>query len=407
MAKTTRNNSDPVHVRYKDIACGRKSVYLDYMVDGKRKVEYLKMYLQPGTSKEALHHNEFTMKAVMNIKAERLKNFARKKDINQGVTASKMYLLEWIRQYVQGRKTKGVRSAGTCYQPLIKHITDFAPKTRVWEVNHTFVADFVEYMCHKICPRSGKNYGKKTVTDLVDALGVIMKAAVVEGIAKNNPVELMDRSIIQGGEKPRSFLTVEELRTLTATPTVNTRLRRLFLFSCMTGLRYSDLKTLKWSDVIEEDGRMRIEKIMRKTRKALYLPLNATAIELLPPRGAGKDLVFDVPTIVALDKSLKKWVKAARIEKRVSFHTARHSFAVISLELGSDLYTTSKLLGHCDVGSTQVYAEIIDPKREEAVFMIDNLFDDYLQDSINSNHHGKNEEDKHKDTGLYPDTCAQ
>ena len=156
----------------------------------------------------------------------------------------------------------------------------------------------------------------------------------------------------------------------------------LFLFSMMTGIRYSDLCSLTWNDVIEEDGKHRIEKLMVKTGKMLYLPMNETAIELLPERGKGGEKIFDVPTIQALDKALRKWVKRAGIEKRVSFHTARHSFATIGLELGTDIFTVSKLLGHADVTTTQIYATIIDHKKEEAVYKIDNLFADYLDKDL-------------------------
>lgn len=378
MAKTTRNNSDPVHIRFKLLKNGRKSIYLDYFVGGKRKVEYLKLYLEPGTSKETKKHNEYIMRCALNVKVERLENYAQKKDIDHGIDRSKIFLLDWIDKYVESRKRKGVRSADTNYQPLKKHVTEFAPKVRLWEVNGKFVEDFVEHMCTKKCPRSGKNYAKKTVTDIINNLGVVMKAAMDEEIPVTNPVAIMDRDIIHGDEKPRSYLTMEEARKLAATPTTNKRLTLLFMFSMMTGIRYSDLCTLSWNEVIEEDGKYRIEKQMQKTGRMLYLPMNDTAVKLLPPRGKGKERVFDVPTIQALDKSLKKWVKRAGIEKRVSFHTARHSFATIGLELGSDLFTVSKLLGHADVTTTQVYATIIDRKKVEAVYKIDELFSEYL-----------------------------
>lgn len=378
MAKTTRKNSDPVHIRYKLLKNNRKSIYLDYFIGGKRKVEYLKLYLEPGTSKDVRLHNEYIMRCALNIKVERLENFAQKRDIDFGIDRSKVFLLDWIDKFVADRKRKGVRSADTNYQPLKKHITEFAPKIRLWEVNSRFLEDFVEHMCTKTCPRSKKNYAKKTVTDIVENLGVVMKAAIAADIPVNNPVPLMDRSIIHGDEKPRSYLTMDEVKKLVATPSTNERMTRLFLFSLMTGVRYSDLRSLTWSDIIEEDGKFRLEKQMRKTGKMLYLPMNATAVELLPERGEHKSLIFDVPTIQALDKSLKKWVKRAGIDKNVSFHTARHSFATIGLELGSDLYTVSKLLGHSDVGVTQVYATIINPKKEEAIYKIDSLFADYL-----------------------------
>lgn len=382
MAKTTRNNSDPVHIRYKLLKSGRKSIYLDYFVAGKRKVEYLKLYLEPGNTKEVKKHNEFIMRCALNVKVERLENYAQKRDINFGIDRSKVFLLDWIDKYVEDRKRKGVRSAETNYQPLKKHISEYAPKVRLWEVNGQFLEDFVEHMCTKKCPRTGKNYAKKTVSDIVDNLGVVLKAAIAADIPISNPVPLMDRNIIHGAEKPRSYLTIEEAKKLAATPTTNKRMTLLFLFSMMTGIRYSDLCSLTWNDVIEEDGKHRIEKLMVKTGKMLYLPMNETAIELLPQRGKGGEKVFDVPTIQALDKALRKWVKRAGIEKRVSFHTARHSFATIGLELGTDIFTVSKLLGHADVTTTQVYATIIDHKKEEAVYKIDNLFADYLDKDL-------------------------
>ena len=384
MAKTTRNNSDPVHIRYKLLKSGRKSIYLDYFVGGQRKTEYLKLYLEPGTSADVRKHNEFIMRCALNVTVERLKNYAQKRDIDFGIDRSKIFLLDWIDKYIEDRKRKGVRSAPTNYQPLKKHISEFAPKIRLWEVNGKFVEDFVEHMCNKKCPRTKKNYAKKTVSDIVENLGVVLKAAIAADIPISNPVALMDRAIIHGAEKPRSYLTIEEAKKLAATPTTNKRMTVLFMFSMMTGIRYSDLLSLTWNDVIEEDGKHRIEKQMKKTGRMLYLPMNESAIKLLPERGKPSDLVFEVPTIQALDKSLRKWVKRAGIEKRVSFHTARHSFATIGLELGTDLFTVSKLLGHADVTTTQVYATIIDHKKVEAVYKIDNLFADYLNKNLSS-----------------------
>ncbi len=109
-----------------------------------------------------------------------------------------------------------------------------------------------------------ENYAKKTVSDTVDNLGVVLKAAIAADIPISNPVPLMDRNIIHGAEKPRSYLTIEEAKQLAATPTTNKRMTLLFLFSMMTGIRYSDLCSLTWNDVIEEDGKHRIEKLMVK-----------------------------------------------------------------------------------------------------------------------------------------------
>ena len=72
---------------------------------------------------------------------------------------------------------------------------------------------------------------------------------------------------------------------------------------------------------------------------------------------------------------VKDWAKAAGIEKYVTFHTARHSFATMMLTLGADIYTTSKLLGHSKIQTTEIYAKIIDKKKDEAMGLIDKFFD--------------------------------
>ena len=88
-----------------------------------------------------------------------------------------------------------------------------------------------------------------------------------------------------------------------------------------------------------------------------------------------EDHVFDLPSPTMINVLLKPGAKAAGIDKRFSFHTARHTFATMMLTLGADLYTTSKLLGHADVKMTQVYAKIISQKKDDAVNLVNGLFD--------------------------------
>lgn len=76
-----------------------------------------------------------------------------------------------------------------------------------------------------------------------------------------------------------------------------------------------------------------------------------------------------------VNENLRKWAKAAGVNKHISYHCARHTFATMMLTLGADLYTTSKLLGHSNVKTTQIYAKIVDSKKVEAVNLVDNVFD--------------------------------
>ena len=115
---------------------------------------------------------------------------------------------------------------------------------------------------------------------------------------------------------------------------------------------------------------------MQKTKDPIYLPLSNEALRWMPERGEKRadDKVFDLPCFSQVNDRLKVWAKAAGINKNMTFHTARHTFATMMLTLGADLYTTSKLLGHSDVQITQVYAKIVNQKKDEAVNLVNGLF---------------------------------
>ncbi|MRY74510.1 tyrosine-type recombinase/integrase, partial [Parabacteroides distasonis] len=149
-----------------------------------------------------------------------------------------------------------------------------------------------------------------------------------------------------------------------------------YLFSCFCGLRISDIIKLKWNDVFVDRGQYRLAVSMKKTKEPIYLPLSPEALKWMPERGgkSSEDNVFDLPSANTIRMQLKPWAKAAGISKRFSYHTSRHTFATMMLTLGADLYTVSKLLGHADVKMTQVYAKIINKKKDEAVNLVNGLF---------------------------------
>ena len=117
---------------------------------------------------------------------------------------------------------------------------------------------------------------------------------------------------------------------------------------------------------------------MKKTENVVYIPLPGQALKWLPGTERNADSnVFPDLTPYALSKYLKPWVKEAGImNKNVSYHTARHTFGTMMLTLGVDLYTVSKLLGHTKVETTQIYAKIINKKKDDAVSLIDDAFSD-------------------------------
>lgn len=93
----------------------------------------------------------------------------------------------------------------------------------------------------------------------------------------------------------------------------------------------------------------------------------------MPPRNGRNGKIFEVGPLNTLTRLLKTWAHDAAIQKNVHFHMARHSFATIALANGADLYTVSKLLGHKEVTTTQIYAKVLDEGRKKAVDSIPDI----------------------------------
>ena len=162
-----------------------------------------------------------------------------------------------------------------------------------------------------------------------------------------------------------------------ATPFFNEPVRRAYLFSCFCGLRISDIRKLRWRDISTSGGQWHVSVVMTKTSNPVYIPLSSQAVKWLPEHEgyAPEDLVFKgLPNEGNLCVNLRNWAEKAGVKKNVTFHTARHTCAVILLTLGADIYTVSKILGHRSVRATQVYARIVDRKKDDAIALIDNAF---------------------------------
>jgi len=145
-------------------------------------------------------------------------------------------------------------------------------------------------------------------------------------------------------------------------------LKQAFLFSALTGLRWSDINKLVWAEVqhSKEIGYY-IRFRQKKTKGAETLPISEQAVSLLGERGKPEDRVFlGLKYSAWHNLKLQQWVMRGGISKTITFHCARHTYATLQLTLGTDIYTVSKLLGHKDLKTTQVYAKIIDERKKEA-----------------------------------------
>ena len=155
---------------------------------------------------------------------------------------------------------------------------------------------------------------------------------------------------IQERESRREYLTVEELNRL-----------------AQTGIRHCDIQKLKWSEVENFNGGYRLNFTQQKTKGGEYMPISEQAFNLCGEQQEGELLVFaGLPDPSWINRPVKKWVEAAGISKHITFHCFRHSYATLQLAGGTDIYTVSKMLGHTNVRTTQVYAKVVDSKKEGA-----------------------------------------
>ncbi|SFE41376.1 site-specific integrase [Spirosoma endophyticum] len=139
------------------------------------------------------------------------------------------------------------------------------------------------------------------------------------------------------------------------------------MFSALTGLRYSDIAKLTWSEVFSDASEHSLRFTQKKTEGVETLPISELACGLLGERMAGSEKVFPNLSYSSWQNlKLQQWCLRAGISRTIKFHAFRHTFATLQLSLGTDLYTISKMLGHRDISTTQIYAKVVDKSKREA-----------------------------------------
>ena len=379
MARPRKINKakEPIRLRMKDLSNGNKSLYLDIYRAGKRSYEYLKMYLIPETDYNAKMQNQATLTAANAIKSKRIIEIINSEaGIKQETDTSKVYLLAWMETYMESQAKRGKKDRSQI-KKAIDILKAYGAETVTMDmIDKPFCQGYINYLTTEYRPK-GKTVSNFTIHTYYQVVNGALNAAVRADILSENPFNKISSSEkIHKPESKREYMTIDEVRSLIKTPTSNEAVKGAYLFSCFCGLRISDIKGLTWENVYCDSGQYHLEVMMQKTKSPLYLPLSSEALKWLPERGnkSGKEKVFKLPSSAGINKLLKTWAQKAGVSKHITFCTARHTFATMMLTLGADLYTTSQLLGHTDMRTTQIYAKIVNRKKDEAVNLVNGLF---------------------------------
>lgn len=235
------------------------------------------------------------------------------------------------------------------------------------ELNEKFCNDFKDFLLTSPSNRSSKKaLSQNSAVSYFNKLKASLKQAYKDGYLQ---IDLNQRvEAIKQAETQRNFLTIEELNTLVKTDCTIPLLKQAALFSALTGLRFSDIEKLVWGELeyIEGNGYF-IKFKQQKTKGAEMMPISEQAFNLLGQRKEPKAKVFEGLYYSAhTNLHLFKWITKAGITKDITFHCFRHTFATLQLSNGTDIYTVSKMLGHRELKTTQVYAKIIDQTKRDA-----------------------------------------
>lgn len=371
------NEKDNVALRKKAMKKGGFSLYLDIYRAGVRKYEYLRLYLVPENTRADKARNKETMAFAEAVRAKRVV------ELRNGVfgfqnKSSRVKFAEFFNKILKEKEQRFRNSTLIKFRGLWKHLEAFDARVNTMFINQVtpeWIKRFATYLqtAHPLTHTQRKDAMLKgsSAKGTFGRLRHLIACAVREGLVPAETLSRIRTLRIEESAHERQFLTLDELRLLAATPCDNKLVERMFFFSCLTGLRFSDVVALRWSDVSKQGEFTRIVFHQQKTGALEYLDISPQAEQYMGARGNASERIFPYSSTVSmLCKHLRVWTKKAGIGKHITFHCARHTFACLMLDLNTDLYTVSKLLGHRNISTTQIYAKIIDKNKQTAVARI-------------------------------------
>ncbi len=259
--------------------------------------------------------------------------------------------------YLERYTKKDKRIVSACLKQFKDYMVEEGhKKLTTKQINGKVVNQFKEHLEKTLNGETPANYFKKFKR-------VLKTAMIDKNISASLALEINDISIKSETGIKKDILTYEEIQDLASTQMTNKEVKRAFLFSCFTGLRFCDIINLKWRHV---QGKT-LNLVQQKTQVAVSINLNKTALNLLGEKQDANKFVFNLPSHTACIKGIKKWCTNAGITKKITWHCARHSFATGIIFYGSDVKNASALLGHKSLAYTDRYLRVVDSLKEKAV----------------------------------------
>lgn len=364
-----------VTLRKKEIANNKQALYLDFYPaisnpeTGKfTRREFLGLYIYNKPTRPVdKNHNKETLALAKNIVAKRQLSIQAEDYGFLKKDNGKQDFLNYFKTLADKHKEKAGGDKNN-WLSVYGHLSNFTKGLcSVKDISEAFCRQFKEYLLNaKPLVESKQKLANNSLVGYFNIFKRAIKIAAQEKVLQEDFASNI--SAIKKTETKREYFTLEELRKLAKAACDLPVMKNAALFSALTGLRYGDIEKLMWSEVYgnENEGYL-IRFTQKKTKGVETLPISIDAYVLMGEKKGSSEKIF-VPLLYSAwqNQKLQEWVYRAEIYKKVTFHSFRHTFATIQISLGTDIYTVSKMLGHRDLHTTQIYAKIIDKTKREA-----------------------------------------
>ena len=338
-----------------------------------RRKENLHLYLvqNPRTPSERIQNKE-TLKLAMKIREEREQEFLEDKEGYRLKKERQINFLEYFQKYIEEYTKKDIRMLEMALREF-KIFLDETPQYKKFgkslkpeQLNKDMMVSFTEFLQDRHRGEGAKSTYQR--------FKKVVHYAIEHDVMRTNPCAgvsiKIDDQILR-----KDVLSLDEIQTLISTHYAgeNPNIRRAFIFSLYCGLRWCDVKDLTFSNVDYGNKQLRFEQNKTKghsVNSGVVIPLNEGLLRLIgEPTGSQtkQSLIFPLPSSTMCLKALRRWVARAGIEKHITWHCARHSFAVNILNNGANIKTVASLLGHSGLKHTEKYTRAVDKLKEEAI----------------------------------------
>lgn len=390
----SQDTTDNPKLGAKILSDGRESLFLDYylgyqmawseklgreVAKKNRRREYLSLYLwqAPRTPIERQQNKE-TLELAKKIRFERGQQLLEQGEGYRLKKDSNINFLDWMWSYYEAYTKGDKRHIKRAHDVFIDFLNatpeyhKYAKRLKPEQLDKEMIEAFTEYLQHRF-----RGEGPHT---LYARFKKIIAAAVDKDVMRKDPCHGISITIDNGSLK-KDVLSMDEIKQLITChyQGESENIRRAFLFCLRCGLRFCDVKDLTYSNVDFSNRLLKFEQAKTKghsSASSVVIPLSDGVLDLIgKPSAEGNrdELIFPLPSHTMCLKALRHWCKRAGIDKHITWHCARHSFAVNILNNGANIKTVAALLGHSGLKHTEKYTRAVDALKQDAINSLSEL----------------------------------